>query len=94
MPGPQWHEYMHPVFPEHSAFQGIVVLSALILYVLSTAKCSWVFFISVNKVVSVLICFDTVSQLLSILPVYIYLLCQCLNLNGVLTFLQFAYNNH
>lgn len=50
MPGPQWHEYLHPVLPEPTAFQGIVVL-----YVLSTTKYNLILFISVNKVVSVLI---------------------------------------
>lgn len=55
MPGAQWHEYMHPLFPEHTAFQGIVVLSSLILCVLSTTECSLVLLVSVNKAVSVLI---------------------------------------
>lgn len=55
MPGAQWQEYVHPVFPEHTAFQGIVVLSSLIGYILFTAKCRLVLFIFVNKVVSALI---------------------------------------
>lgn len=54
MLGAQWHEDMHPVLPEHTAFQG-VVLSSLILYILSNTKCSLVLFISVSKVISVLI---------------------------------------
>lgn len=55
MPGAQRHEYMHPVFPEHTAFQGIVVLSSLIGYILFATKCSLVLFVFVNKAVSALI---------------------------------------
>lgn len=53
MPGAQWDKCRHPVFPEHTAFQGVVVLGFLIL--LSTTKCSLVLFRSANKVASVLI---------------------------------------